>query len=192
MRRKGHLALVLAAGIATTVTSIADEYESAADNSTALIEMCQKVDCLHDVRIKLKREDGSIYDQTFSSMPVVQSDAVSVYAGNVVHFEADVRGNNLVNLKLVSSIKNRDKTISAMLNQNEEGATVLAIRNPFDRDIRIQMGIMPLDQESLLRTSSCPVTAKGGSYEMWPYPVFQVWLGELRLLNEGESRACVE
>jgi hypothetical protein len=50
--------------------------------------------------------------------------------------------------------------------------------------------MMPLASNALHATSSCPVIARGGSYEMWPYPIFQVLLAEGRLLRDGDDMSC--
>ena len=54
------------------------------------------------------------------------------------------------------------------------------------------MGMMPLDTDGLYKTSSCPVIAGGGAFEMWPYPIFQLVLGNARLLDAKAPMACTE
>ena len=155
-------------------------------------EMCEKVMCQYNVRVILKNKDGALYDKTFESMPVVQDEGVLVIAGQTVYFEADIKNDFLTNLKLVNVVSNPQKTVTAKLEQMEDGGMMLSLKNPFDKHLRIKMGIMPLDKEELYATSSCPVIANGGSYEMWPYPIFQVWLGAPRLLSENENMGCIK
>ncbi|MCW8880298.1 MAG: hypothetical protein OQK04_15820 [Kangiellaceae bacterium] len=173
-------------GVTPASESSDDEY------SRVQREMCEKVMCQYNVRVKLKTKDGTTFEQTFDMMPVVQEEGVMVVAGQTVYFEADVENSYLINLKLVSAVTNPDKTVTAKFEQMDDGGMMLSLRNPFDKHLRIKMGIMPLDKEELYATSSCPVIAKGGSFEMWPYPIFQVWLGAPRLLSEGENMGCVE
>lgn len=155
-------------------------------------EMCEKAMCQYDVRVTLKHKDGSVYDQTFDAMPVVQDEGVMVIAGQTIYFEADIENNYLTNLKLVDKITNPKKTVSANFEQMDDGGMMLSLKNPFDKHLRVKMGIMPLDREELYATSSCPVIANGGSFESWPYPIFQVWLGAPRLIEEGEAMGCIE
>jgi hypothetical protein len=68
----------------------------------------------------------------------------------------------------------------------------LVVRNPFKRHIKISMGMMPLDRTDLVTTSSCPVVAGGSDFEMWPYPIFQIWLGEMRLFDDLSDVSCSE
>jgi len=170
----------------------ADKTAPSEEPEKAEREMCKKVGCAFDVRIVLKRKDGSIFDRSFRTVPVVQPTGVSVYAGQSVLFEADVQDDRLSNFKPVKSIEHPEKTISATLKQNSDGSMTLALRNPFRRPMKVAMGIMPLDRDSLLKTSSCPVLAGLMGFELWPYPIFQVWLGNIRLLENSSSIICSE
>lgn len=171
-----------------------DHYSSVAPKDIKRVEneMCEKAACQYGMKIALKKKDGSTFEKTYDVMPVVQENGVSVYAGKTVLFEADVSGDNLINLTLVTSVTHPEKTISAALEQAKDGSMNLELKNPFKRHLRVHMGIMSLDRDNLLKTSSCPVIASGGSYEMWPYPVFQVWLGSPHLLKDGDDMSCIE
>lgn len=155
-------------------------------------EMCQKVGCQYNVKVVLKQQDGSIFDKTFEALPVTQSDGFMVVAGQSVSIEADVDEDELTNFRLVQSITDPGRTITAKFEQQPDGSMILYVANPFSRHFRSHMMIMPLDKEDLFPTSSCPVVAKGGSFEMWPYPIFQVWLGSPRFLEDGAEMSCVE
>jgi hypothetical protein len=155
-------------------------------------EMCAIVQCGYNIRIELKQKDGSLFAETFDAMPIVQKAGVSVYAGREVHFEAEEVNGELTNLRLVTEVVNPERTISSKLEQDDTGGMMLVTKNPFGKHLRIRMGIMPLTHDRLVRTSSCPVVAGGASYEMWPDPIFQVFLGEMRLMSEGEPMTCVE
>jgi len=155
-------------------------------------EMCKKLGCAFDVRIVLKQPDGSTYDKRFRTLPVVQPNGVSVYAGQRVLFEADVQGDQLTNFKLVKTVEHPEKTLSASLEQRSDNSMALTMQNPFNQNLKIDMGIMPLDRHDLLKTSSCPVLAEKIGIELWSYPIFQVTLGNLRLLKVSDEMACTE
>ena len=165
---------------------------TAEDGSVDVAEMCSVVQCRFDVRIEMKQEDGTWFDKTFDALPVVQDAGVSIYSGTTVLFEADEVDGRLVNLRLVSEIADPERTISSRLEQDEKGHMLLVTTNPFSKHLRVRMGIMPLGLDRLVKTSSCPVIAGGSSYEMWPYPVFQVYLADMRLIDETEEMSCVE
>jgi hypothetical protein len=156
-------------------------------------EMCEHTVCQRNLHVVLKQKDGKTYDQTFAVFPgVVQEMGITVVAGQTVHVEADVAGDRLVKLKAVDAIAHPDKTITATLTQDQNGGTMLSLTNPFARPLKFDMGMMPLDADSLFKTSSCPVIAGGGSFEMWPYPIFQLVLANARLLDAGAPMACTE
>lgn len=164
--------------------------KEALDPETA--EMCAKIQCLLDVRITMKDEEGKPFDRYYPALPVVQPGGVSVYAGHEVLIEAELENGQLVNLRRVEEIADPSRTISSRLEQDDDGGMMLVTRNPFDKPLRIRMGMMPMGHDGLVRTSSCPVRPGMGAYEMWPYPIFQIYLGDMRLLEEGENMSCVE
>ena len=157
-----------------------------------LAEMCANFQCVFDLRITLKDEEGKPFDRVFEVMPVVQPEGVSVYAGHEVLVEADVEDGRLVNLRRVEAVTDPSRTISSRLEQDENGNMMLVTRNPFDKPLRIRMGMMPMGHDGLFRTSSCPVRPGMSTYEMWSHPIFQIYLGDMRLLEEGEDMACIE
>ena len=156
-------------------------------------EMCEHTVCQRNIHVVLKQKDGKTYDQTFGVFPgVVQGMGITVVAGQTVHVEADVSGDRLVNLKAADTVVHADKTITATLTQDQNGGMMLSLTNPFARPLKFDMGMMPLDTDGLYKTSSCPVIAGGGSFEMWPYPIFQLVLGNARLLDANAPMACTE
>ena len=179
--------IFLAACAATPDRRMASEAEPA-----SIDDVCAVAQCGYDIRVELKQEDGSLFAETFDAMPIVQEAGVSVYAGSTVLFEADVVKGELVNLRLVAEVVNPERTISVKLEQEDKGNMMLITNNPFDKHLKIRMGIMPLALDRLVQTSSCPVVARGASFEMWPYPIFQVFLGDMRLMSESETMACTE
>lgn len=154
--------------------------------------LCQNDACVFDARIVLKQKDGSTYDKTIHVLPVVQRGGIAVYAGQSVLFEADVVGDRLANVHRVTSVQNPGNTLSATLTQVEDGSMQLVVRNPFKRPVKIAMGIMPLDRHDLLSTSSCPAVPGGSDIETWPYPLFQVFLGDMHLLKDLSHVSCSE
>ena len=189
MRR--HL-LVVGAILASGCASTPDRPIAEDNAAVSVDEMCAVAQCDYNVKVELKRDDGSIFSETYDALPVVQDIGVSVYAGSTVYFEADISDGHLTNFRRVKEVINPERTISSRLEQTDQGTMMLVTTNPFDKPLRIRMGLMPLTHDNLIRTSSCPVIAGGSSFEMWPDPVFQVFLGEMRLMEENEEATCVE
>lgn len=158
-------------------------------------EFCNSEPCRKNVTIRLKQENGSIYENTFELLPpVIQPRFISIYAGETIYIEADDGGSKPINLVHVKALKEPDKTIIFKFEQIEakSGDTqmMFTTKHPFSKRLRFNMGIMPLSKENLLKTSSCPVRPKRQSIELWPYPIFQVALANLRFLEEDASHVC--
>lgn len=163
-----------------------------APSQTEIVErMCRLTACQHGLHVALKQQDGTLFEKTYDVFPaVVQEAGILVVAGQTVYVEADVEDGRLVNLGAVEAVAHPEKTITAHLEQSADGGMLLTLRNPFGSALRFRMGMMPLGSDALHATSSCPVIAGGGSYEMWPYPIFQVLLAEGRLLRGGDDMSC--
>ncbi|MFT3808121.1 hypothetical protein [Arenimonas sp.] len=155
--------------------------------------LCENAPCQRNLRVSLKKKDGSVYENTFPVFPAaIQSFGITVVAGQTLHVEADLVEGKLANMRVVETVLHPEKTLTATFTQHEDGGMLLALSNPFDQTIRFRMGIMPLDAEQLYATSSCPIGAHQSSYEMWPYPIFQVILGDGQVIGKDDSLACVE
>ena len=151
--------------------------------------------CRKNLTIKLKQADGKYYERSFDLLPpAVQGSAIYIYSGETIFIEADVDGDHPVNFKQVLENKNPEDTIVFHLEQatdiDDGTGMMLTVKNPFPRPLHYKMEMMPLDKENLYKTSSCPVVAGGSVYEHWPHPIFQIVVGGLYFLKEGEELLC--
>jgi hypothetical protein len=153
-------------------------------------QMCQETKCQRDIRIVLKKKDGSTYDQTVPVFqPIVQNFGFAVVPGQTVNIEADIADGRLTNLHAVETITDPSKTLTATFKQTDDGSMQLYVTNPFNQTLKFDMGIMPLEADSLYKTSSCPI--RKGSFELWPYPIFQVVLGNGRVIDDTDPISTV-
>jgi hypothetical protein len=186
-------AKAIALGVLLSTVTVQAQEVSNPEQSALEEKMCAQTKCQYNLRVTLKQEDAKTYDRTFKVFPaVVQPFGVVVIAGQTIHFEADVVGGKLVNMVAVDTLSHPEKTITAKLEQSDDGGMLLVVNNPFANALKFSMGMMPLDQDKLLKTSSCPVVAGGKIFETWPFPIFQIVLGNGRLLDESDKLACVE
>jgi hypothetical protein len=180
---------ILAAGVVFGAPAFAGEEPSSGDTLEAA---CLKMACQHDLHVSMRRKDGTAYQRTFKLYPpTVQSFGVSVVAGQTIYIEAEVEGNRLINLRAVDMLTAPEKTITAKLEQVDGKGMQLIVTNPFSKTLKFNMGMMPLDSEKLVKTSSCPIRPGNSNYESWPFPIFQIVLGNARLLEAGADPACV-
>ncbi|MDP8266807.1 MAG: hypothetical protein P9M07_07695 [Candidatus Aceula meridiana] len=151
-----------------------------------LEEICEGIYC-RKVDFKLKQEDGSVQDVSFSKVPVAQEGAVVIFPGETIYLEADEGENSLENLRAVESLVNPDKTLVFKFSQEEDSAkmTLNVEKNPFSKAIKYHAEIV-FPNGALQQTSTCPVRPGIGVYELWPHPIFQMLLRDFRLFPEGD------
>lgn len=181
-----YLAIIF---IAITATS------SYAEEQMSLNEFCKSNPCRKDLTIILKQRDGTEFKNTFDLLPpVIQPSFISIYAGETIYIEA-LEGNEApTDFVQVKKVMKPEKTITMKFQQQKDigngKSMLLTVENPFSKAIRYSMGIMPLDQERLLKTSSCPVIAKGSVFEIWPFPIFQIVVANIHFQKESDDGAC--
>lgn len=173
--------------------SAQDGFVDVDDTQKAKQEMCKENLCQKNLRVHLKLKDGKEYDRTFDVFPpVVQSIGLIFVAGQEINIEADVSGDTLVNYKVVDKITQPKKTITVSFKQEKDIGMMLVVKNPFEKTLKFNMAIMPMDKDGLFKTSSCPIIAGGSIYEMWPEPIFQILLTNPKFLDaKDENMACV-
>lgn len=186
---------VMAVGLWMALSSaIAGEQSpSAQANSQKTMEdMCRETVCQHNVHVLLKQKDGAMFDRTFDVMPgAVQPHWLAILAGQTLYIEADKANGRLTDFRVVEAVTHPEKTLIVTLHQSDDGSMLLKVTNPFSQSLKFNMGMMPLDSDKLLKTSSCPVMAGGSSFESWPEPVFQVVLGNARFIDADKGQvAC--
>ncbi|MGH8104749.1 MAG: hypothetical protein ACREO2_00360, partial [Arenimonas sp.] len=105
---------------------------------------------------------------------------------------AEVSGDTLINFKVVKEVVDPKKTIVVSFTQEDDGGMMLSVSNPFERTLKFNMAIMPIDKEALYKTSSCPILAGGRVFEMWPEPIFQILLTNPKLLDDkDQTMVCI-
>ncbi len=168
---------------------------SYAKERMSLDEFCKSNSCRQDLTISLKQKDGTKFENTFKLLPpAVQPSFISIYAGETIYIEAVEEKEAPTGLVQVKSMKNPDKTIMFKFEQQNDisdgKSMLLTVKNPFSKPIRYNIGMMPLDQENLIKTSSCPVIAKGSVFEIWPFPIFQIVVSNIHFQKENDDGAC--
>lgn len=184
---------VLVAALLLSPHALAQDAAADAEQARRLAEMCANADCQRNLRVTVKNSIGFKLDETFELFPpIVQPFGFMVVAGQTVHVEADIVDGKLANLVAVDTVANPGKTITAKLEQVDGGGMMLTVSNPFREILKFNMGIVPLEQDDLYKTSSCPVIAGGQSMELWPDPLFQVALANGHVLAPSDNMACVD
>ena len=50
--------------------------------------------------------------------------------------------------------------------------------------------MMPLKEERMLKTSSCPVSAGNMAFESWPFPIYQLLIPKIFRVNIEDKKKC--
>ena len=119
----------------------------------------------------------------FPKGPYVADGFINVLAGEEVLVEFDETEGKLSNPHYVKTAAKPERTISFRLEQTDEG-TILQVKNPFAKNIVYDCLIQHYSEQRLRKTSIIPVRAGLMSFEMWPYPVAQVVVSNVRYVLE--------
>jgi len=182
-----------AAALLAASASQSQEDKNVAQNSGGIAGMCARTKCQHDLHVTLKDKNGATFDRTFETFPAtVQPFGFVVVAGQTVYIEADIVDGKLANLTAVDKVSDPGKTITATFEQLDNRGMMLTVKNPYHQPLKFSMGIMPLEQGTLYKTSSCAIGPGIFAFETWPYPIFQVVLGRGQLLADDSKLICTE
>ncbi|MCP4485845.1 MAG: hypothetical protein GY820_00740 [Gammaproteobacteria bacterium] len=105
--------------------------------------------------------------------------------------EADAGVDGPINFKSVVKDTDPEKTIVMEFKQTvlggENSAMILNVKNPFGRAVRYRLQLQRPGSDKFYSTSSCPVGAELSAYEMWPYPIFQMIITDIKFIDEGKD-----
>jgi hypothetical protein len=165
-------------------------------------QFCASNPCRGHTTVNLVNDDGTPYRLDLPiAQPVVQPGFVSMYAGESIVLEADVKDGQLVNLRAVDQLDHPERSIQLRFFQDttmQHGSDmILFVQNGFAEALKYRLGIMrPSDNEPppgqppiVRRTSTCPVLPGKVAYEHWPYAIFQLVATDFRLVDPNDSAA---
>ncbi len=142
--------------------------------------VCQRVTCRPATKIRLKLSKNEYFELEFPKGPYVADGFVNILPGEELFVEFD--DVNVTNPHYVKAIAKPERTISIHLEQTDEG-TILQVENAFARDIIYDCLIQHYRQKRLESTSIIPVRARLMSIEMWPYPIAQAVVSNIRFVQ---------
>lgn len=167
--------------ILLSASLVAMAQEQSAEEARAAI--CQKVACREVTTVRLKLNNKEFFEMEFPKGPYVAEGFINVLAGEEFLVEFDETDGALSNPRYVKTAAKPEQTISFRLAQTDEG-TVLQVKNPFAKSIIYDCFIQHYSEQRLRKTSIIPVQAKLVSFEMWPYPVAQVVVSNVRFVQK--------
>ncbi len=181
------MTLVIAAGQGCTPQRSAPETGQYREQATDanFIEYCKTHECRKDLKIHLKKPDGSYFDyQMELAQPIVQDKTVSIFPGETIYIAFDPGEKGPENLRSVKSADGSTNTLTFKFTQEPElfdgVGMMLFINNPTKYSIEYDFGMMLIDSEDLFETSSVPLMPGLSNFESWPHPIFQLIMTNFR------------
>src|SRR6185503_12886873 len=141
--------------------------------------VCQRVTCRPVTTVRLKLNSKEYFEMEFPRGPYVADGFINVLAGEEILVEFDDTDGTLSNPRYVKTVAKAERTVSFRLEQTDEG-TILSVKNPFTKPILYDCLLQHYSEQRLRKTSIVPVQAGLVSFEMWPYPVAQVVVSNVR------------
>ena len=131
----------------------------------------------------LETQQQRYFEMEFPKAPYVAEGFINVLAGEEFLVEFDDSEGVLSNPRYVKTAAKPERTISYRLEQTDEG-TILQVKNPFTKNIIYDCLIQHYSEQRLRKTTIVPVHAGLASFEMWPYPVAQVVISNVRYVQK--------
>ena len=166
--------------LSTCLVAIGQKQQTADQAREAV---CQRVPCRPVTTVRLKLNNKEYFEMEFPKGPYVADGFINVLAGEEILVEFDDTEGKLSNPHYVKTAAKSERTISFRLEQTDEGTT-LQVKNPFTKNIIYDCLIQHHSEQRLRKTSIIPVRAGLMSFEMWPYPVAQVVVSNVRYVQE--------
>jgi len=170
-----RILLLLIASLALCFVSVAQRQtpEQARD------ALCQRVPCRPVTTVRLKLNNQEYFEMEFPKGPYVADGFINVLAGEELLVEFDETEGTLSHPHYVKTAAKPERTISLRLEQTDQG-TILRVKNPLAKSIIYDCHIQHYSEQRLRKTSILPVPAGLMSFEMWPYPVAQAVISNVR------------
>ncbi|SDE18366.1 hypothetical protein SAMN05216464_104258 [Mucilaginibacter pineti] len=136
--------------------------------------------------LKLFVSDSNFYKAAMPATSyVIQNKIIQIFPGEEIFIEADIVKDSLVNLKRVSAIVSKKKTLTISFTQISEGKAhkqmELRVSNPFSKNLEYSAQMNLMKQKRWVKTDVLPVRAGIQSFEFWPDVITTMALSDLYL-----------
>jgi hypothetical protein len=156
---------------------------------------CETAACRRDLRVRLRRDKGEPYDQTFELLPpAVQDSMVTIHPGEKISAVPLFEGGRFTGWRAARPDEAAGTQILTIdLSQSKDDTSMMAhVSTNTGPALKLRMGLVRLDgNERPESTSSCPLHAGGfSSFEMWPYPIFVLIVADAKRLADSDTMTC--
>lgn len=180
------------AGCQSTGKDSAAEVPVNLDEEISLEQFCQNNPCRENILVTFRTENDVVDELLPLYWPAAQGDAISILPGEELLIEADLlEGDRLGNFRQVTAMQNPEKTIRFSFTQMDTSVgMMLSVQNPFSFPIKYNLDMIDFEGNPH-QTSSCPVGGNMSVYEMWPHPIPELILSNMRVLAESAKSVCI-
>jgi len=153
-------------------------------------KLCPNNDCRGPTTIRLVKKDGSVFEQKHDYLyPIVQSFGITILPDEHIMITGKFDGGVLKDIKALSSSK--DNTPLFTFDFKQDGKQMfLTVENHSKFNIKYHLAMMPLKERKMFKTSSCPVSAGNMAFESWPFPIYQLLIPKIFIINIGDKIKC--
>lgn len=154
-------------------------------------KLCPQGDCRGPITIRLVKEDGSIFEQSHDYLyPVIQSMGITIFPGEQIKITGSFKDNKLTDTRVLGASDHDPPLITFNFSQETDKSMLLTVTNHSANDIKYHLAMMPLASERLVKTSSCPVSAGLMAFESWPFPIYQLLVPEIFIVEKSDQSKC--
>lgn len=154
-------------------------------------KLCPKGDCRGPMTITLVKKDGSIFERKYDYLyPIIRSTGISIFPGEQLVITGDFIDNKLTNISVLSENDKKPPLMKFSFSQENANMMVLFVENYSKYNIKYHLSLMPLEKDGLYKTSTCPLLAGFSAGESWPYPIFQLLVTEIFILEDSRRTMC--
>ncbi|MCI0573474.1 MAG: hypothetical protein L0Y66_22245 [Myxococcaceae bacterium] len=145
---------------------------------------CEEGLCRPARLVRFALGKGSSVERQQPELPYVHADAIYVLPGDDFTVTGDIEGDRLVHLRLVRPGEKPAHSLAVRFGQSGDGAEpvmLLLLDSKLPQSLTYQATIVPLGRDAHEPTSTCPLRARAGGSEAWPFPIELLVMRELRL-----------
>lgn len=143
--------------------------------------------------LKLGVDDAHFYEQKIDRrIPYVHEDAVLLFCGERFGVKLTKSQGRITHVTYEPDEKAAD--LFFVFHQEKVSdhlATLLEIKNHTGDTVYLDAAMVVLNRQTPVRTSLLPVQAGITSYEMWPHPIVQLMVHDIRLTKDSPKAPTV-
>jgi hypothetical protein len=140
--------------------------------------------------LKLRVNKEYYYEQKIGKVPYIFENNVYLFKGDSFGIDLNVVNGSIQSIAYQSDTNKAAVTFQFTEDIDNQGETMmmLEIENRSNFKLLMDAVMVVHDKKSALKTSILPIEAGRGGVEIWPHPIVQLVLNNIRISKESESK----